>query len=79
MAQEAKSVVLDVFGMKNNSCRECVAEALGRVEGALHVSVSLIRARAVIAYMPPCDPAALVRAVEDAGYSAMMDGRHDTR
>lgn len=79
VAKDAGRAVLAVFGMRNNSCRESVAEALGRVEGATDVSVSLIRARAIVMYVPPCDTAALIRAVEGAGYGAMMDGRHGGR
>ena len=65
--------VLLIVGMRDNSCREQVAEVLGRINGVQDVSVSLVRARAVVAHSSACQTAALVRAVEEAGYVVLPD------
>ncbi len=69
----AFATVLAISGMRDNACRERVAEALARVDGAVDVSVSLIRARAIVVHGAACPPDALVRAVGDAGYHAALD------
>lgn len=65
-------VVLTLAGMRNNACRELVVEALERVPGVSNVSVSLIRARAVVQFAPPCEPRALIAAVTNLGYGAAL-------
>lgn len=75
----AKRTVLKVMGMKGNLCRERVLEAIGRVAGVIEVSVSLIRARAEVIHGPACEPEALVRAVESAGFSASPEPAGETR
>lgn len=62
-----------IMGMRDNSCRERVADSLGRVDGVTDVSVSLIRARAVVAHTHTCQPAELIRAVQSAGFHASDD------
>lgn len=70
--QGAARTVLLISGMRDNTCRERIAEALGRVEGVLDVGVSMVRGRAVVAHDAPCSPQELVRAVEAAGYGATL-------
>jgi len=67
----AHRAVLSIGGMRNNSCRESLADALMKVEGVKDVIVSLFRARAIVSYGPPCDLGALVEAVKGAGFVAM--------
>lgn len=67
-----QKAVLMITGMRNNDCRERVAEALGRVRGVMQVDVSLLRARATVLHEPGCEPDLLMRAVGEAGYSAML-------
>lgn len=74
MPEGSMRTVLAISGMRDNDCRERVCRALGRVNGVKDVSVSLIRARAVVEHHQPCDPAELVRAVTGAGYGATLDG-----
>lgn len=59
-----------IMGMRDNACRERVSSALGRIKGVTDVSVSLIRARAIVTHEAPCDELQLVRAVVKAGYGA---------
>lgn len=73
----AKRAVLNLLGMRDNFCRERIAEVLGRVEGVTEVNVSLIRARAIVVYESPCEPTDLVRAVQIAGYGVSLDGTAD--
>lgn len=61
-----------ISGMRDNACRERVAEALRRVEGVVDVSVSLLRARAIVLHTASCDREWLVRAVSGAGYQATL-------
>ena len=74
MSPGATRTVLVILGMRDNSCRERVSEVLGQVKGVRHVTVSLIRARALVEHEMPCGPAELVQAVVEAGYSAALDG-----
>lgn len=77
VANGVSRMALNVLGMRNNSCRERIVEVLGQVEGVQDVSVSLVRARAVVAYEPPCEPATLIRAIEGVGYRASPDEGRD--
>ena len=61
-----------ISGMRDNACRERVAEALRRVEGVVDVSVSLLRARAVVLHTGSCGRQWLVKAVGSAGYQATV-------
>jgi copper chaperone CopZ len=65
-------VILSVAGMRNNSCREAVIQALEGVPGVEDVSVSLMRGRAVVRFVPPCEVRALVEAVERVGCVALV-------
>jgi copper chaperone CopZ len=67
--------VLVIMGMRDNACRERVAEALGQIDGVLSTNVSLIRARATVVHEPPCDAAQLVWTVVNAGYGAALETR----
>lgn len=73
MLTGAKKAVLNVLGMRDNSSREHVTEVLARAEGVNEVSVSLIRASAVVLYLPPCEPRELVWALKTAGYGALLE------
>lgn len=68
-----KTVELDVSGMSCGHCVATVRSALAAVEGVRSVDVSLPR-RAVVQADAPLDEAALVRAVERAGYRAAAAG-----
>ena len=70
MSSGASQIMLLITGMRNNSCRERIAEVLGRVKGVKDVNVNLIRARAVVECVPPCTGERLVNAVMSAGYGA---------
>ncbi len=74
MSSGVSRTVLVILGMRDNSCRERVSEVLGQVKGVRHVTVSLIRARAVVEHEPPCEAPELLRAVVNAGYGAELDG-----
>jgi len=65
-------VVLRIVGMRNNTCREQIAEVLRKVEGVQDVRVSLVRAQAFVYCGPPCEPEQLERAVGQAGYIATV-------
>jgi copper chaperone CopZ len=73
----AKRTELAILGMRSNACRERVGEALSQVEGVKEVSVSLIRANAIVVYSAPCGPAELRAAVRNAGYRAAPADRDD--
>ena len=60
---------IGVEGMSCGGCVLSVEKALGRVAGVKKVTVSLERKEAVVE-CDGVDRAALVRAVEDAGYDA---------
>lgn len=68
-----KRIVLAVSGMKDNRCRECVAEVLGQMEGVLQAEVSLIRARAVVDCVSQCDASAFICMLESVGYQAVVE------
>lgn len=66
-------MVLLLVGMRDNSCRERVLEALRGVAGVKEAHVSLIRAQAVVLCEPPCSESALVEAVSAEGYGATVE------
>lgn len=66
--------VLVIMGMRDNGCRERVAETLEEVAGVQEVDVNLFRARAVVLHLRSCSRGALVGAVECAGYQAIAEG-----
>lgn len=59
-----------IAGMRDNACRQKIAEALESIEGVKDVDVNLYRARATIVHDPQCEAAELVRTVSEAGYFA---------
>ncbi len=60
---------LKIAGMSCNHCSNAVSEALARVPGVTNVvTVDLERGEAQVEGTP--DPAALLAAVQDAGYEA---------
>ncbi len=72
MRTEAAKTGLLITGMRDNACREAVAEALLAVRGVTEVHVNLYRASATIIHLPPCVPADLTAAVGRAGFGAML-------
>ena len=64
------SLTLEVSGMTCASCVRRVERALGNVEGVAEARVNLATESAQVELSAPVDTAALVRAVETAGYSA---------
>ena len=73
IAERAGAIAIDVTGMTCASCVRRVERALGRVPGVGRVAVSLASERAQVSIDHPVDPAALVRAVADAGYGTATD------
>jgi len=69
-----KRIVLVIWGMRNNECRERILEVLGQVEGVVQVEVSLIRARALLVCGATCEATRLVETVSAAGYHAAVRG-----
>ena len=61
-----------VSGMRDNACRERIAELLETVPGVREVSVNLYRARAIVVHEAGCDPNRLVQAIEKTGCSAAV-------
>jgi Cu+-exporting ATPase len=68
-------VVLQVSGMTCASCVRRVERALGNVAGVDEVRVNLATERADLTLRGPVTPEALVEAVQQAGYGAMVDAR----
>lgn len=79
MSERCAKTVLLVSGMRANSCRECVARAIGRVAGVRDVSVSLLRGRAIVTHGAACSVQVLIRAVESAGFGAELREEHPGR
>ena len=67
---EERAVDLAIEGMTCASCVSRVEKALVAVPGVAEVSVNLANARARVRLSGDADPAALIAAVEGAGYSA---------
>src|SRR5688572_29082505 len=67
---EERAVDLAVEGMTCASCVARVEKALAAVPGVAEASVNLANARARVRLSGDADPAALIAAVEDAGYAA---------
>ena len=65
--------VLPIMGMRDNRCRERVAEALEAVAGVRDVDVNLHRARATILHERSCSLNDLVSAIVRAGYGVSPD------
>jgi Cu+-exporting ATPase len=67
-----RELTLGIEGMTCASCVARVERALSRVEGVADVRVNLASEEARLAAPPGVDPAALVAAVEAAGYDARV-------
>jgi copper chaperone CopZ len=65
-----KRSVLAIVGMRSNTCREQVAEALGALDCVLDVHVSLVRGCAVVTHRAECSTQALIAAVVQTGFGA---------
>jgi copper chaperone CopZ len=71
--------VLMIAGMRDNACRQKIAEALESMPGVQDVDVSLHRSRATIVHEPPCVTAKLMLTIERSGYAAeqVVEGRRN--
>ncbi len=67
-----ESCTLDISGMTCASCSARVEKALARVPGVLDASVNLATERATVKLAQGTSPAALIAAVERAGYGAQL-------
>lgn len=74
MSCESQTSIL-IGGMRDNRCRERLTEALERVIGVRHAEVSLYRGRAIVSHDARCTLSSLLRAIEEAGYSAKLNGK----
>ncbi len=68
----AESCTLDISGMTCASCSARVEKALGKVPGVLDASVNLATEQATVKLTPGASAAALIAAVERAGYGAQL-------
>jgi cation transport ATPase len=64
------TTVLMIAGMRDNACRQKVAEAIESIAGVKDVNVNLYRARATIVHEPPCAQSMLMQTIEESGYAA---------
>ncbi len=71
------SLELDVGGMTCASCSGRVEKALSKVPGVERVSVNLANERAHVELLGHVDPARLIDAVNQAGYSASLHQAND--
>jgi len=71
-SEPAHSLELDVGGMTCASCSGRVEKALSKVPGVERVSVNLANERAHVELLGHVDPARLIDAVNQAGYSASL-------
>lgn len=67
-------ILLIVTGMRDNACRERVAEALSRQRGVTEVEVSLARGMAGVTRDESCSAARLIELLGAAGYPACTPG-----
>ena len=67
-----ESLTLDIAGMTCASCSARVEKALGKVPGVLHASVNLATEQAAVEVAQGTSAAALIAAVERAGYGAQL-------
>lgn len=61
-----------VNGMSCGHCEAAVAEEVGRLPGVEHVDVSADTGRLVVTCSAPVDTAAVLAAVDEAGYAAVL-------
>lgn len=74
MSCESQTSIL-IGGMRDNRCRERLTEALERVTGVRHAEVSLYRGRAIVSHDARCTLSSLLRTIEEAGYTAKLNGK----
>lgn len=67
-----RNLTLQIDGMKCNGCASAVRETLEDVPGVERVAVSLEDGRARVVGADDLEEAALVRAVDGAGYGARI-------
>ena len=68
-----KSITLHVTGMTCGGCVKSVTRVLSELDGVAQADVSLEKAQAVVSFDEnKVQPAALVEAVEDAGFDAAV-------
>ena len=68
-----------VTGMSCAACSAHVDKAVSRVEGVERVQVNLLSGSMTVSFDAPADPAAIIRAVEEAGYGASLPGAKDAK
>jgi copper chaperone CopZ len=69
---------LEIAGMSCDACARHVTSSLTALEGVVHARVDLRRREAVVEHLPAhSDAAALVAAVQDAGYTARVGRTQD--
>ncbi|WP_235919523.1 heavy metal translocating P-type ATPase [Aureimonas psammosilenae] len=71
----AEVLRLDIEGMSCASCVGRVERAIAAVPGVSSASVNLAAERADVAFAGPADEAAVLRAVEEAGYEVRQETR----
>lgn len=65
------------LGIRGMSCANCVRhveDALRKIPGVIDVKVDLTGGTARVTHAPNADLDAMVTAVDDAGYTAALDG-----
>lgn len=72
MEASGTRTVMLVSGMRDNACREQIAESLEAVPGVSEVCVTLYRARATVMHTTQCDPKRLIAAIQKCGCSASI-------
>lgn len=75
-AASSRSVVLPIRGMTCAACARLVQRGLASQAGVVRANVTVLGQRATVVYDPSrTDEAALVRAIADAGYEAVLPAR----
>ncbi len=62
----------DVGGMTCSACSAHVEKSVGKLSGVRQVNVQLLQNRMTVVYDAPADPASIIQAVEQAGYTAAV-------
>ncbi len=62
----------DVGGMTCSACSAHVEKSVGKLPGVRQVNVQLLQNRMTVVYDAPADPASIIQAVEQAGYTAAV-------
>jgi P-type Cu+ transporter len=68
----ARTIRMHIVGMGCDGCVSSVHEALQGISGVIRAEVDLHRASAEVEIAPSIEPAALIAAVEAAGYDATV-------